>query len=176
MDVSENSGTPKSSILIGFSIINHPFWGTPILETPKYLLWSCNNLDVTGCAHTYGIDHPGETSSNQTFKSVEGFHAPKEQFNWRVIYQAYVGIYRTGHSSIQKITTKGSFLIVPSSILWVSNTCTNQISFIFSHVFATVFSVNLWKKNTSQCHGPDHDRPCIWGIYTYMFLKNMLSM
>ena len=23
-------GTPKSSILIGFSIINHPFWGTPI--------------------------------------------------------------------------------------------------------------------------------------------------
>ena len=30
MDVSENSGTPKSSILIGFSIINHPFWDTPI--------------------------------------------------------------------------------------------------------------------------------------------------
>ena len=29
MDVSENSGTPKSSISIGFSIINHPFWGTP---------------------------------------------------------------------------------------------------------------------------------------------------
>ena len=25
MDVSENSGTPKSSILIGLSIINHPF-------------------------------------------------------------------------------------------------------------------------------------------------------
>ena len=23
-------GTPKSSILIGFSIVNHPFWGTPI--------------------------------------------------------------------------------------------------------------------------------------------------
>ena len=31
MGVSKNSGTPKSSILIGFSIINHPFWGTPIL-------------------------------------------------------------------------------------------------------------------------------------------------
>ena len=30
MDVSENSGTPKSSILIGCSITNHPFWGTPI--------------------------------------------------------------------------------------------------------------------------------------------------
>ena len=29
--VSKNrGGPPKSSILIGFSIINHPFWGTPI--------------------------------------------------------------------------------------------------------------------------------------------------
>ena len=28
--VSKNNGTPKSSILIGFSIINHPIWGTPI--------------------------------------------------------------------------------------------------------------------------------------------------
>ena len=36
MGVSKNNGTPKSSILIGFSIINHPFWGTPLfLETPK---------------------------------------------------------------------------------------------------------------------------------------------
>ncbi len=30
MGVSKNNGTPKSSILIGFFIINHPFWGTPI--------------------------------------------------------------------------------------------------------------------------------------------------
>ena len=28
--------TPISSILIGFSIINHPFWGTTILGTPKW--------------------------------------------------------------------------------------------------------------------------------------------
>ena len=36
MGVSKNNGTPKSSILIGFSIINHPFWGFPLfLETPK---------------------------------------------------------------------------------------------------------------------------------------------
>ena len=30
MGVSKNRGTPKSSILIGFPQINHPFWGTPI--------------------------------------------------------------------------------------------------------------------------------------------------
>ena len=31
LGVSKNKGTPKSSILIGFSFINHPFWATPIL-------------------------------------------------------------------------------------------------------------------------------------------------
>ena len=35
MGVSVNSGTPKSSILIGFSIINHPFWGTFIFGNPN---------------------------------------------------------------------------------------------------------------------------------------------
>ena len=34
MVVSENSGTPQSSISIGVSIINHPFWGTTILGNP----------------------------------------------------------------------------------------------------------------------------------------------
>ena len=39
MDVSENNGTPKSSILIGFSIINHPF-GVPLfLETPNIYIY-----------------------------------------------------------------------------------------------------------------------------------------
>ena len=34
MGASLNVGTPKSSILIGFSMINHPFWGTPIFGFP----------------------------------------------------------------------------------------------------------------------------------------------
>ena len=38
LDVSENSGTPKSSILIGFSIINHPFWGTSIFGNTQLQL------------------------------------------------------------------------------------------------------------------------------------------
>ena len=38
MDVSENRGTPKSSMLIGFSIINHPFLGTPIFWKHPYQL------------------------------------------------------------------------------------------------------------------------------------------
>ena len=54
MDVSENSGTPKSSILIGFSIVNHPFWGTtiygnthmlPVETTKKWLTSSQTSCD-----------------------------------------------------------------------------------------------------------------------------------
>ena len=40
MGVSENRGTPKSSILVEISIINHPFWGTPIFGNTQMLLFS----------------------------------------------------------------------------------------------------------------------------------------
>ena len=46
MDVSKNKGTPKSSILIGFSFINHPFWGTPILGKPPYPLIFCFKTSI----------------------------------------------------------------------------------------------------------------------------------
>ena len=45
MGVSKNMGTPKSSILMGFSIINHPFWGTPIFGNTHILFSS--NLPIT---------------------------------------------------------------------------------------------------------------------------------
>ena len=37
LGVSKNRGTPKSSILIGFSIINHPFWGTIIFGNTHFI-------------------------------------------------------------------------------------------------------------------------------------------
>ena len=36
LDNSKNNGIPKSSILIGFSIINQPFWGTPIFGNTQF--------------------------------------------------------------------------------------------------------------------------------------------
>ena len=42
MGVSENNGTPKSSILIGFSIINHPFWGTSIFGNTHIVMYDNN--------------------------------------------------------------------------------------------------------------------------------------
>ena len=47
MDVSKNNGTAKSSILIGFSSMNHPFWGTPIFGNHPYIVSfrECKPLD-----------------------------------------------------------------------------------------------------------------------------------
>ena len=47
MGVSKNNGTPKSSILIGFSIVNHPFWGTPIFGNTHIFI--CTRLPVIPC-------------------------------------------------------------------------------------------------------------------------------
>ena len=42
-DFLSHRGTPKSAIFMGFFLINHPFWGTPIYGTPHIdlsrLLW-----------------------------------------------------------------------------------------------------------------------------------------
>ena len=63
MDVSENSGTPKSSILIGFSIINHPFWGTPIFGNTHIVTFvssqkSIGSLDLA-LSHSFSENHHG---------------------------------------------------------------------------------------------------------------------
>ena len=69
MGVSENSGTPKSSILIGFSIINHPFWGTPIFGN-------------THIGNPY-IFQPIQFSPRDDF-SVRRFFFPGEKKNTKV--------------------------------------------------------------------------------------------
>ena len=55
MGVSKNNGTPKSSILIGFSIINHPFWGTPIFGNIHiYIQLRCiNNIKTKHTVTVY---------------------------------------------------------------------------------------------------------------------------
>ena len=46
MDVSENGGPPKSSNLIGISIINHPFWGTPIFGNTHMGILSASDVGI----------------------------------------------------------------------------------------------------------------------------------
>ncbi len=47
MGVSKNRGTPKSWILIGFSIINHAFGGTPIFWNTNMLVEKCHADQVS---------------------------------------------------------------------------------------------------------------------------------
>ena len=66
MDVSENNGTPKSSILIGFSIINHPFWGTLILgNTYIFVVLSLFLIHL----HPFLLNEEIPQVSNHTFES-----------------------------------------------------------------------------------------------------------
>ncbi len=62
--VSKNRGTPKSSILIGFSIINHPFWDTTIFgnthvfgQGKNWRFW-CLCMLCVGALLVYGIKPP----------------------------------------------------------------------------------------------------------------------
>ena len=56
MGVSENSGTPKSSMLIGFSIKSHPFWGTSIFGN--------THIDPSGILDILGAPHGVMPSKN----------------------------------------------------------------------------------------------------------------
>ena len=90
MDVSENSGTPKSSILIGFSIINHIFWGYPYFwkhpnsDHQDYHIFGSASLETFICHCSYWKGgqpnishfHPGKFNMvirNDGFKIVTPF-------------------------------------------------------------------------------------------------------
>ena len=54
MGVSKNRGTPKSSILIGFSIINHPFWGYPYFWKHPYNVLGMSRWRMFGAGFHQG--------------------------------------------------------------------------------------------------------------------------
>ena len=57
VDVSKNRGTPKSSILIGFSIINHPFWDTPIFGNTHVLTFTAIPRGVANASCLKFLSH-----------------------------------------------------------------------------------------------------------------------
>ena len=80
MGVSENRGTPKSSDLIGFSIINHPFWGIPIFGNTDISSRTAGDLqqipvlwDFFMATQTAGELHPQSHASVTQRKTVETY-------------------------------------------------------------------------------------------------------
>ena len=68
--VSKNNGTPKSSILKGFSIINHPFWGTPIFRN----IHMSRDLLKKGTTHTMHVSN--EKKGPWLFSVYRGLYYP----------------------------------------------------------------------------------------------------
>ena len=98
LEVSKNS-TPKSSILIGFSLINHPFWGTPIFGNTHFVselflfskMWMkmLGNFDSHHCQPCFrGILLEGQNS-----EMMECFHS------CRIFCDAFGSML---HSAMQK--------------------------------------------------------------------------
>ena len=68
MGVSKNNGTPKSSILMGFSIIKHPFWGTTIFGN-THMIWIWNSPSCFGSPRTHSHFHDFVASACWTWES-----------------------------------------------------------------------------------------------------------
>ena len=74
MGVSKNRGTPKSSILIGFSITNHPFWGTRIFGNIHIVIEKVpsEKSDVV-----WGMEHLQQDISKPRFTYQEALPWPR---------------------------------------------------------------------------------------------------
>ena len=86
MEVSQNRGTPKSSIvyIIGCSIINQPFWDTPILGNPHINIIHSQISDVRIATKSWegwikSTGWPGETTS----WNDQGRNRNMNQGKWR---------------------------------------------------------------------------------------------
>ena len=100
MDVSENSGTPKSSILIGFSIINLSFWGTTIFGNTQYTI-------PMGYIYIYKGIYKGYTPKTKALFQREKKHQQiarwRQEFQWR---SSPLPWERTGGKTSRKPTWK----------------------------------------------------------------------
>ena len=69
LGLSKSKGIPKSSILIGFSIINHPFWGIPIFgNTHLFVQDTFTSLDNTRPLKAAQCPGPSSTSQPESFR------------------------------------------------------------------------------------------------------------
>ena len=86
MGVSKNSGTPKSSIFIGFSIINHPFWGFyPYFWKHPYslLLLGCLGCFPARCVEKKTVGKP--QALTHTHPTSEALQALMTTDSWKAM-------------------------------------------------------------------------------------------
>ncbi len=82
MGVSKYRGTPRSSILIGFSIVNHPFWGTTIFGNThiffkldgSFYLNSCCDFSPESLQSLSVLRNLGQNASRFLFLCISSLH------------------------------------------------------------------------------------------------------
>ncbi len=109
MGVSKYRGTPKSSILIGFSIINHPFWGTPIfgnIHIPT--LASCRRASNAAQSCQKMSWDLNVWNQSGMLKHLSGIYTPKSivqrWFEKHLIFQIYA-LFCLQHNSDGRFPT-----------------------------------------------------------------------
>ena len=176
MEVSWNRGTPKSSILMGLSLINHLFWGTPIDGKPQTpcFCWSssadspmssiftsrrvqirpndsCHSVSITG----------GWPSSSASISERWGRRVVEcvSALEWTVkhwqIHHAYVGIC-CHHASFVSVSSKK---IAHDSTSWnIHTTWTcflGTLQLIVHHSWPRMFSLHrYWPEAGWWLFGP----------------------
>ena len=150
MDVSENSDTPISSILIGFSIINHPFWGTPIFGN-THIVSSTTNQE-------WGILHVKKNNS--------GLEVPMLLLgygSWKIHGHEYpLNVFDASlwdRSEPQKTWRQAKRNMLqfanPSSTNSIEK-CARQNRFIFPNFWGEKVQIYL------SCHHPSFVKPPNW--------------
>ena len=118
MGVSKNSGTTKSSILIGFSLINHPFWGTPIFgnthsDSGKKLQRQTFRVTVSP------LDSPKFGTANSAwFDSTSAFNDIWSAAGNATIATSKVKLIYLYHRIIAVFELKNHFQAYISPVIW----------------------------------------------------------
>ena len=84
MGVSENRGTPKSSILIEFSIINHPFWGIPIFGNTQIDKFGILTSKRLGRMKSFAVTADDFMMNIIISGQIIVFHQPRFPWNKRI--------------------------------------------------------------------------------------------
>ena len=169
LGVSKNNGIPKSSILIGFSIINHPFWGTPIFGNTN-LQRSIKNDNPCG-RHFFwdNVLHPPlEGDDGSEFPKCHWNMEPKQKTGW--IHGSQKQIQHFGHQNAPmfvanslKVVTK---TVAPFGVPWHCRCMDGDLMKMrwrlvkCSNVYQGLRSFFLWKwttiKNPAMLVVPQH--------------------
>ena len=90
-------GTPKSSIFIRFSLINHPFWGTPIYGNP-HLVYPIPGKSALTCSNP-----------SPSVKSVPNGPSPSSCACWSYVYNCI-------HNHIDTVYSMYTYLSIYLSV------------------------------------------------------------